>query len=210
MENWVKLDPETLADALAGRSVTACGEWVIGFQSGASGAMLHRNISMDESAGHAAGSEARAKSVADRQRIKDAKRAAGQLGNEKRWGDRKTIAEVSQCDDFASRKTIAEVSQEERRGEEKRLPPKGGKRVQAREPPPSSETPVWKVIQSEKGNKAEAARRKIEAARKKIDRIERLNPDPEKRNLDLREKIEKANAEIWDLENEILGLGLKP
>lgn len=206
MENWVKLDPKTLAEALAGRSVTACGEWIIGFQAGASGAMLHRNSSQDEADGHAAGSEALFQSVEDRKRIKEAKRAAGQIGNEKRWGDRKTVAEVSQCDDFASRKTVAEVSQEEKRGEERRFTPKGVKGAQAR-PPPPDETPVWKVIQSEKENKAEAARRKIADLRPSVERWEamgdRLKPDA-------RERLEKARTDIRALETEIYGYGLKP
>lgn len=197
MENWVKLDPETLAAALEGRSVTACGEWIIGFQAGASGAMLHRNSSEDESAGHAAGTEARAQSIADRQRVKDSKRAAGQLGNAKRWGDRKHVAEVSRCDDFASRKTIAEVSpREERRGEE--IIPLGGDNAQAREPPP--ETPEWKL------NKAEAARRKIAAIRPTIDRLE----SRQALTAEARAKLEQAKADVYELETEIYGLGLRP
>ena len=186
--------------------MTACGEWVIGFQAGASGAMLHRNSSQDEADGHASGSEARAQSVADRQRVKDAKRAAGQIGNERRWSGRKTVAEVSHCDDpaipFSAGKPVAEVSPgEEIRGEENY--PQGGNSAQARKTtPPPDETPDWKL------NKAEAARRKIAALTPMITRLEAKPPGT--LTPEAKAKLDKAKAEVYELETEIYGYGLKP
>ncbi len=70
---------------------------------------------------------------------------------------------------------------------------------ESRDTPPD-ETPEWKL------NKAEAARRKIATIRPTIERLESLPAlKPE-----AREKLEKARTDVYELETEILGYGLKP
>jgi len=204
--DWVKLDPVVLGEWLGAFSTSReRGEWAFGFQAGALGAMLRPGATKPEVDGHAKGAQLRKEAKDDKDRMREKKSEAGKQGNARRWGNREPVAPGSQCDNDASRKPVAEVSPgEEKRGEENF--PKGGNGADA--PPPSpDEIPVWKVIQSERENKAEAARRKIADLRPSIERWEamgdRLKPDA-------RERLEKARADIRMLETEIYGYGLKP
>lgn len=203
MADWVKLDPVELGEWLGAHSSSReRGEWVFGFQAGALGAMLRPGATKPEVSGHAKGAQLRKDAKDDKDRIREKKSEAGKQGNAKRWGGREPVADPSQCDGDASRKPVAVVSPgEERRGEENF--PKGGNG----DPSPSNEIPVWKVIQSERENKAESARRKIADLRPSVDRWEamgdRLKPDA-------KERLEKARADIRALETEIYGYGLKP
>lgn len=76
-----------------------------------------------------------------------------------------------------------------------------GESAQARESPPPDETPEWKL------NKAEAYRREIADHRTVVQRLE---PNEGKLAWQAREKLEKARAEIRDIETKIFGLGLRP
>lgn len=203
MADWVKLDPIQLGEWLAPlRTSRERGEWVTGLQAGALGALLRIGASEAEASGHAAGLALLVAKKDDKEAARVKKSQAGKLGNAKRWGNREGVADPSQCDGFASREGIAgDRRGEERRGEENF--PQGGNG----DPSPSNEIPVWKVIQSERENKAESARRKIADLRPSVERWEamgdRLKPDA-------KERLEKARTEIRTLETEIYGYGLKP
>lgn len=69
-------------------------------------------------------------------------------------------------------------------------------------PPPPEDIPDWKL------HKAEAARRKIAAIRPTITRLEAKPPGT--LTPEAKAKLDKAKAEVYELETEIYGYGLKP
>ena len=115
---WVKLDPIQLGQWLAPLTTSKeRGEFVTGLQAGALGALPRIGSTKAEIAGHTAGATLLAAKHEDMEAIRAKKSQAGKIGNAKRWGDRKGVANLSQCDKpakaGANRKSIA-------RGEERR------------------------------------------------------------------------------------------
>ena len=198
MENWVKLDPYQLGQSLSKLATSKeCGEWIIGFQAGASGAILRRGCSSAEADGHEVGRLAREQGIEDRKRISELNKARAR----KRW-DRPADA-VGGADGMPrhgsgnAEEGAPGMPREERRGEESS--PQGGRTAGGpATPPPSGSLPGWKAA-------------KVAGLRLKLDDANRtLRIEGSKRDRGEPNEAEDAKRAVDRLRSEILVLGVEP
>jgi len=197
MENWVKLDPYQLGQSLSKIATSKeCGEWIIGFQAGASGAILRRGCSSAEADGHEVGRLARDQGIEDRKRISELNKARAR----KRW-DRPDNA-VEGADGMPrhgsgnSPAGAPAMPREEKRGEESS--PQGGRTAGTPAPPPSGSLPGWKAA-------------KVTGLRLKLDATNRtLRIEQRKRESGEPHEYDQAQREVDRLRSEILVLGVEP
>ena len=136
---FVKLDVNDFAtEADSMESPEDRSDWLSGFSKGIRGIMKGKNWTEAMSAGWLFG----AGLLNEAEEFRVRRSSAGQKGNQKRWGDRKQVAKVSQCDRNATDLRIANVSpvsskqlEERREKEELSQEPVGSDQT---EPPPLS------------------------------------------------------------------------
>lgn len=195
-EDWVKLDPIQLGSWLAPwRTSRERGEWVVGLQAGALGALLRLGATPAEEAGHAAGAALLEAKRADKRAASELQRARAQV----RWNKRATAEVEPDAGDMPRHVsgTIPAMPREEKRGEESS--PQEGRTARGRATP-SHQIPEWKA------NRLRGLRGDLDLKRQDLARCERRVAAG---TMD-QDDLTKAQRAVQDAENKIRFEGESP